>query len=201
MSGTTLTDRALLRLSGEDVRGFLQGLVTNDVDLLAPGRPLWAGLLTAQGKALFDFLLWDGGEDVLVDCEADQAEALARRLALDPDRAAQPIEGQPPREVAGRVALAVDQHVLAVGPQDEVEQSLALRAEQSRPERPLRRQRLHVLGHQPLQESAHVLAGQAKERAIGESGRGHAGDIALRPLACKGGGDEPEPGPWPPRTA
>jgi folate-binding protein YgfZ len=82
MSGTTLTDRALLRLSGEDVGGFLQGLVTNDMNALAPGRPLWAGLLSAQGKALFDFILWADGEDVLVDCEASQKEALARRLTL-----------------------------------------------------------------------------------------------------------------------
>ena len=82
MPGTTLPDRALLRLSGEEVRGFLQGLVTNDLDLLAPERPLWAGLLTAQGKALFDFILWADGEDVLIDCEAEQAEALARRLTL-----------------------------------------------------------------------------------------------------------------------
>ncbi|HMG47828.1 MAG TPA: folate-binding protein [Allosphingosinicella sp.] len=82
MSGTTLTDRALLRLTGEDVRGFLQGLVTNDVEALAPDRPLWAGLLTAQGKALFDFILWTDGEDVLIDCEAEQADALARRLSL-----------------------------------------------------------------------------------------------------------------------
>jgi len=82
MAGTTLVDRALIRVSGEDARGFLQGLVTNDVAALAPGRPLWAGLLTAQGKALFDFILWDGGEDVLIDCEANEADALARRLAL-----------------------------------------------------------------------------------------------------------------------
>ena len=82
MAATTLVDRAVLRLSGEDVRGFLQGLVTNDVANLAPDRPLWAGLLTAQGKALFDFLLWADGEDVLIDCEAAEAEALAKRLAL-----------------------------------------------------------------------------------------------------------------------
>jgi tRNA-modifying protein YgfZ len=82
MAATTLVDRALLRLSGEDVRGFLQGLVTNDLDSLAPNRPLWAGLLGAQGKALFDFILWADGEDVLIDCEAEQAEALARRLMI-----------------------------------------------------------------------------------------------------------------------
>jgi hypothetical protein len=87
MSGTTLFERALLRLSGEDVRGFLQGLVTNDMTRLEDGRPLWAGLLSAQGKALFDFILWDarkldGSEDVLIDCEAEQAEALRKRLML-----------------------------------------------------------------------------------------------------------------------
>ena len=82
MSGTTLADRTLLRLSGEDVGGFLQGLVTNDMDALAPDRPLWAGLLTAQGKALFDFILWADGADVLIDCEISQADALARRLSL-----------------------------------------------------------------------------------------------------------------------
>src|SRR3954453_5263335 len=82
MAATTLADRALLRLSGEDVSGFLQGLVTNDLKALAPDRPLWAGLLTAQGKALFDFILWADREDVLIDCEAEQADALARRLTL-----------------------------------------------------------------------------------------------------------------------
>jgi folate-binding protein YgfZ len=82
MAATTLTDRALLRLSGEDVCGFLQGLVTNDVEQLAPGRPLWAGLLSAQGKALFDFILWADGADVLIDCEREAAGELARRLTL-----------------------------------------------------------------------------------------------------------------------
>ena len=76
---TMLASRAVLRLSGEDVRGFLQGLVTSDV---AGALPVWAGLLTPQGKCLFDFLVWGDGEDVLLDCEAEQAEALAKRLAI-----------------------------------------------------------------------------------------------------------------------
>jgi folate-binding protein YgfZ len=82
MAATTLVDRALIRLSGEAVREFLQGLVTNDMEALAPEHPLWAGLLSAQGKALFDFILWADGEDVLVDGERAQAEALAKRLAI-----------------------------------------------------------------------------------------------------------------------
>jgi folate-binding protein YgfZ len=79
MSGTTLSDRAVLRLSGEDVRGFLQGLVTSDT---ASPLPVWTALLTPQGKVLFDFILWDAGADLLIDCEAAQADALARRLTL-----------------------------------------------------------------------------------------------------------------------
>ncbi len=78
-----LFDRAVLRLSpldpGEDVAGFVQGLVTNDV---TGALPVWAGLLTPQGKALFDFLVWRDGEALLIDCEAAAAEALARRFSL-----------------------------------------------------------------------------------------------------------------------
>ena len=76
---TTLTDRAIVRLHGEDVRGFLQGLVTNDV---TGALPVWTALLTPQGKALFDFLVWPDGDDLLLDAEASQTEALIRRLSL-----------------------------------------------------------------------------------------------------------------------
>ncbi len=79
MPATTLTDRAVIRLSGEDVRGFLQGLVTSDV---AGALPVWAGLLTPQGKCLFDFLVWSDGEDLLLDCEGEAADELAKRLSI-----------------------------------------------------------------------------------------------------------------------
>ncbi|RYY47948.1 MAG: folate-binding protein [Sphingomonadales bacterium] len=79
---TLLADRALIRIAGDDVRGFLQGLVTQDIALVAPGAPQWAALLTAQGKALFDFILWADGDAILIDCEATQRDALARRLSL-----------------------------------------------------------------------------------------------------------------------
>ncbi len=79
MAATTLTDRAVVRLSGEDARGFLQGLVTTDVG----GKlPVWAGLLTPQGKCLFDFLVWSESEDLLLDCEAAAAEDLIKRLTV-----------------------------------------------------------------------------------------------------------------------
>jgi len=79
MSATTLTDRAVVRLSGEDVREFIQGLVTHDV---AGPLPVWAGLLTPQGKCLFDFVVWSDGNDLLLDCEAAAAEDLIKRLSI-----------------------------------------------------------------------------------------------------------------------
>ena len=79
MPATTLTDRALLRLSGEGVRDFLQGLVTSDV---TGDLPVWAGLLTPQGKTLFDFFVWEDGDGFLLDIEADAVDDLAKRLAI-----------------------------------------------------------------------------------------------------------------------
>jgi len=79
MAATTLTDRAVVRLSGEDVRGFLQGLVTSDV---AGELPVWTGLLTPQGKCLFDFIVWADGDDLLLDCEESAADDLMKRLSI-----------------------------------------------------------------------------------------------------------------------
>jgi folate-binding protein YgfZ len=77
-----LSDRALLRLSGADVRDFLQGQITSDITALADDRPLYAGHLTPQGKTLFAFFLHTDGPDVLIDIHAGHAEALQRRLAM-----------------------------------------------------------------------------------------------------------------------
>ena len=82
-TATRLLDRAVIRLSpqepGENVADFLQGLVTNDVSGLLPA---YAGLLSAQGKALFDFIVWPSGGDLLLDCEAAAAADLVKRLSL-----------------------------------------------------------------------------------------------------------------------
>ena len=62
---THLASRAVIRLAaldlGEDLRGFLQGLVTSDV---AGALPVWSALLTPQGKAIADFLIWEDGADL-----------------------------------------------------------------------------------------------------------------------------------------
>ena len=84
MAHERLFSRAVVRVApeepGESAAAFLQGLVTNDV---AGPLPVYAGLLTAQGKALFDFFVWPGADGaLLLDCEADATEELVKRLSL-----------------------------------------------------------------------------------------------------------------------
>jgi hypothetical protein len=83
MTATHLAARAIIRLSpledSEDVAAFLQGLVTNDV---AGPLPCYAALLSAQGKHLFDFLVWGDSDDLLLDCEAAHADELVKRLTM-----------------------------------------------------------------------------------------------------------------------
>ena len=84
MAHERLFARALVRVApeanGEDAAQFLQGLVTNDV---TGELPVYAGLLSAQGKTLFDFIVWPGSEgSLLLDCEAEFAGELVKRLSL-----------------------------------------------------------------------------------------------------------------------
>jgi folate-binding protein YgfZ len=82
MTIVTLENRAVLAVAGADAQAFLQGLITHDVALLAPGRAVFAGLLSPQGKALFDFHLHAGDDAILIDIAAPRADALLKRLSL-----------------------------------------------------------------------------------------------------------------------
>ena len=77
-----LVDRAVLAVSGSDADGFLQGLITNDVEKLRDGSAIHAALLTPQGKYLFDFLVFRRESAFCLDCEAEARPALAKRLAM-----------------------------------------------------------------------------------------------------------------------
>jgi len=84
MAHERLFSRAVVRIApeaeGEDAAQFLQGLVTNDV---TGPLPVYAALLTAQGKVLFDLIVWPGGSDaLLLDCETEAATELVKRLSL-----------------------------------------------------------------------------------------------------------------------
>ena len=91
-SSITLLPRDTLRISGADSRTFLQGLISNDVSLCQPGSPIYAALLTPQGKFLYDLFVIADGDDLLIDCAAGQGDDLLQKLKAHKLRAKVSVE-------------------------------------------------------------------------------------------------------------
>lgn len=83
-----LTDRSVIAVSGPDAKEFLQGLITNDMDHVSAGQAIHAGLLTPQGKLLFDFFVCGPENDYLIECASDVVDELQKRLTFYRLRAA-----------------------------------------------------------------------------------------------------------------
>jgi folate-binding protein YgfZ len=77
-----LPDRGVVRVAGEDAEKLLQGLVTNDMGLLAAQPAIHAALLTPQGKILFDFFVAKADDGYRLETTKDKAGELAKRLKL-----------------------------------------------------------------------------------------------------------------------
>jgi tRNA-modifying protein YgfZ len=84
MKAAFLPDRGVIKVSGNEARNFLNGLVTTDVTLLQPGSGRFGALLTPQGKIIADFLITEApgghGGGFLFDCPRALAQALADKL-------------------------------------------------------------------------------------------------------------------------
>ena len=78
-----LADRGVVRVGGEEAKTFLDGLLTCDLDRVAPGQPRFGALLSPQGKILFDFIVFAGADGAFyLDCARAQAPDLAKRLGF-----------------------------------------------------------------------------------------------------------------------
>ena len=77
-----LEDRGILFVQGKDAKGFLQNLITNDIDKVNETNSCFASLLTPQGKYLFDFLVVKHKNGYFLDCEKIQIENLYNQLDL-----------------------------------------------------------------------------------------------------------------------
>lgn len=99
---TTLKDRAVLVVAGADARGFLQGLVTADMTKVGISAAAFGGLLTPQGKVLFDFHIAERADgEFLLDTAQSLAADLAKRLTFYRLRAKVSVG------IAGDLAVAV----------------------------------------------------------------------------------------------
>jgi tRNA-modifying protein YgfZ len=88
MGSSLLTDRGVIELVGHEAEAFLHRIVTNSTLAIEPGEARYAGLLTPQGKLLFDFFVvplplpLPGGDGFYLDCVKTQAQDLAKKLAF-----------------------------------------------------------------------------------------------------------------------
>jgi tRNA-modifying protein YgfZ len=86
MKAAFLNHRGVIKVSGEDARAFLNGLVTTDVTLLRPGLGRFGALLTPQGKITVDFLITEApdghGGGFLIDAPRPLTKSLADKLGF-----------------------------------------------------------------------------------------------------------------------
>ena len=82
MKAALLADRGVVKLSGDDARSFLNGLVTTDVTKLTDGGARFAALLTPQGKIVADFFVAQSDGDLYLDCPRALAAPLATKLGF-----------------------------------------------------------------------------------------------------------------------
>nr|CAD6609741.1 folate-binding protein [Rhizobium sp. Khangiran2] len=88
MPAAHLPERRFLRISGPEAVHFLQNLITTDIVSMPDGVAKPGALLTPQGKILFDFSIWRDGDGFLIETDAEQQDALVRRLTMYKLRAA-----------------------------------------------------------------------------------------------------------------
>ena len=77
-----LKDRGIIYISGEDVKEFLQNIVTNDINKVSDTSGCFASLLTPQGKYLFDFIIIRHKQGYFLDCEKNRIDQLIDRLNI-----------------------------------------------------------------------------------------------------------------------
>ena len=64
-----LEDRGLILITGEDVKNFLQNIITNNIEKVNLSTSIFSALFTPQGKYLFEFFLIQSKNGYLLDCD------------------------------------------------------------------------------------------------------------------------------------
>ncbi len=77
-----LEQRGVIRITGDDAREFLQGLISNDINRVGPAQAIYAALLTPQGKYLFDFFIAEHDGALLLETEKSRIADLIKRLTM-----------------------------------------------------------------------------------------------------------------------
>lgn len=82
MSYAILSQRGLIKISGEDKADFMQGIVTNDMRLVGHDKLVYSCFLTPQGKYLADFFVLQIEEDWFLDVDKSLVSFLIARMGM-----------------------------------------------------------------------------------------------------------------------
>jgi folate-binding protein YgfZ len=77
-----LDSRAVIAVTGPDAKTFLNGLLSQEIETLAPGELRFSGLLTPQGRLLYDLFVAAVEEGLLLDVAAEHRDAILARLTM-----------------------------------------------------------------------------------------------------------------------
>ena len=76
-----LEKRGVILVSGEDAKGFLQNIITNDINKVSYKNSVFAALLTPQGKYLNEFFIIQSNKGYLLDCSENSTGELIKDLS------------------------------------------------------------------------------------------------------------------------
>ena len=77
-----LDDRAILYVNGEDVKEFLQNLISNNINKVTDANSCFTSLLSPQGKFLYEFFIIKHKSGYIIDCEKPQVDGLFKQLSI-----------------------------------------------------------------------------------------------------------------------
>ena len=100
-----LEDRGIISISGEDVKDFLQNVITNDIEKVDVNNSIFSALFTPQGKYLHEFFLIKSNNGFFLDCDVQSTKDLINHLSKYKLRSKVEIKDLSPEYVVGIINL------------------------------------------------------------------------------------------------
>ncbi len=76
----TLQDRSIIEIKGSDRKSFLQGLITNDINKIGDNNLIYAAMLNASGRFLYDFFIFEKNDSIFLDCLGSRQNEIITKL-------------------------------------------------------------------------------------------------------------------------
>lgn len=75
-----ITSKGFISIKGEDSIDFIQNIISNDIKKVTDNNTIFASLLTAQGKFLFEFIILKTKNIFLIECNGELIKDLFNKL-------------------------------------------------------------------------------------------------------------------------